>query len=309
MPALASRIDPRSAAFAANRERMQQRLDEVRALEQRVISESQAKRARFDERGQLLPRERVARLIDRGSTFLELSRLAGLNMHDDDGKKAVLGGGSIVGIGVVAGKRCVVSASDSALKGGTVAPMGLKKALRAQRIAQENKLPFVYLVESGGANLMYQAEIFIEGGRSFANQARMSAAGIPQIAVVHGSSTAGGAYLPGLSDYVILVRGRSSIYLAGPPLVKAAIGEDASDEELGGAETHAEVTGLGEYLCENDAHAIALARELMDKLQWNGSSSGKCLATASRIASLRTVLNALRKSTLTNSLPLSILSK
>ena len=193
MPALASRIDPRSAAFAANRERMQQRLDEVRALEQRVISESQAKRARFDERGQLLPRERVARLIDRGSTFLELSRLAGLNMHDDDGKKAVLGGGSIVGIGVVAGKRCVVSASDSALKGGTVAPMGLKKALRAQRIAQENKLPFVYLVESGGANLMYQAEIFIEGGRSFANQARMSAAGIPQIAVVHGSSTAGGA--------------------------------------------------------------------------------------------------------------------
>jgi geranyl-CoA carboxylase beta subunit len=234
-----------------------------------VIAESASKRERFEQRGQLLPRERVARLLDRGSTFLELSRLAALNMHDDDGKKSVLGGGSIVGIGVVAGRRCLVSASDSALKGGTVAPMGLKKALRAQEIARENKLPLVYLVESGGANLMYQSEIFIEGGRSFANQARLSAAGIPQIAVVHGSSTAGGAYLPGLSDYVVLVRGRSSIYLAGPPLVKAAIGEDCSDEELGGAETHAEVTGLGEYLCENDAHAIALARELLDKLQWD----------------------------------------
>jgi geranyl-CoA carboxylase beta subunit len=216
-----------------------------------------------------LPRERVARLLDRGTPFLEISRLAGLNMHDDDGKKAVLGGGSIVGIGVVAGKRCVISANDSAVKGGTVAPMGLKKGLRIQQIAQENKLPIISLVESGGANLMYQSEIFIEGGRSFANQARMSAMGLPQIAVVHGSSTAGGAYLPGLSDYVILVRGRSSIYLAGPPLVKAAIGEDCTDDELGGAETHAQVTGLGEYLTEDDAHAIAMAREVMDKLQWD----------------------------------------
>ena len=195
-------------------------------------------------------------------------------MHDDDGKKAVLGGGSIVGIGTVAGKRVLISASDSGVKGGTVAPMGLKKALRAQEIARENKLPLVYLVESGGANLMYQAEIFVDGGRSFANQARLSAAGIPQIAVVHGSSTAGGAYLPGLSDYVVLVRGRSSIYLAGPPLVKAAIGEDATDEELGGAQTHAEVTGLGEYLCENDAHAIALTRELLDKLPWDARRPG-----------------------------------
>ena len=190
-------------------------------------------------------------------------------MHDDDGKKSVMGGGSIVGIGVVAGKRCIISASDSAVKGGTVAPMGLKKGLRVQQIAQENKLPLISLVESGGANLMYQSEIFIEGGRTFANQARMSSVGLPQIAVVHGSSTAGGAYLPGLSDYVILVRGRSSIYLAGPPLVKAAIGEDASDEELGGAQMHAEVTGLGEYLTENDAHAIAVARELIDKLPWD----------------------------------------
>ena len=271
MPAIVSRLDVRSAAFAANAARMAEKLAEVRRLEQQVIAESAGKRDKFEQRGQLLPRERVAQLIDRGCGFLELSPLAGLGMHDDDGKKSVQGGGSIVGIGLVAGKRVVISASDSALKGGTVSPMGLRKALRAQQVALENKLPLVYLVESGGANLMYQSEMFVEGGRSFANQARLSAAGIPQIAVVHGSSTAGGAYLPGLSDYVVLVRGRSSIYLAGPPLVKAAIGEDATDDELGGAQTHAEVTGLGEYLGENDAHAIAIARELVDKLQWDAA--------------------------------------
>ncbi|MFO1407426.1 MAG: carboxyl transferase domain-containing protein [Steroidobacteraceae bacterium] len=269
MPALTSRLDPRSAAFKANAERMAARLEEIRALEARVVAESESKRAKFEERGQLLPRERVARLLDRGSEFLELSPLAGLGMHDDDGRKNIQGGGSIVGIGVVSGRRVVVSASDSAVKGGTIAPMGLKKALRAQAIAAENKLPLVALVESGGANLMYQAEIFVDGGRSFANQARMSAAGIPQVAVVHGSSTAGGAYLPGLSDYVVLVRDRSSIYLAGPPLVKAAIGEDATDEALGGAELHATVTGLGEYLAEDDAHAIAIAREVLAALRWD----------------------------------------
>ncbi|MBA4176423.1 MAG: acetyl-CoA carboxylase carboxyltransferase subunit [Leptothrix sp. (in: Bacteria)] len=269
MPALASQIDPRSPAFAANVQRAQQRLDEVLALQAQVAAASASQRDRFEQRGQLLPRERVARLLDRGSDFLELSPLAGLGLHDDDGRKSVQGGGSIVGIGVVAGKRVLISASDSAIKGGTVAPMGLKKALRAQELAAQNRLPLIALVESGGANLMYQAEIFVDGGRTFANQARLSAAGIPQIGVVHGASTAGGAYLPGLSDYIVLVRGRSSIYLAGPPLVKAAIGEDASEETLGGAQMHAEVTGLGEYLAENDAHAIALARELMDKLPWD----------------------------------------
>ena len=218
MPALPSALDTRSAAFAANTARMQQRLAEVRALEAKVVAESASKAARFAQRGQLLPRERVARLIDRGSDFLELSTLAGLGMHDDDGKKSVMGGGSIVGIGVVAGKRVLISASDSAVKGGTVAPMGLKKALRAQELAAQNKLPLIALVESGGANLMYQAEIFVDGGRTFANQARLSAAGIPQIAVVHGSSPAGGACLPGPRDYAALVRGRSSLYLAGPPM-------------------------------------------------------------------------------------------
>jgi geranyl-CoA carboxylase beta subunit len=257
MPVLGSLLDPRSAAFQANARAWPKRLAEVRALEAKVVAESASKRDKFEQRGQLLPRERVARLIDRGSDFLELSPLAGWACTTTTARRACMGGGSIVGIGVVAGKRVLISASDSAVKGGTVAPMGLKKALRAQELARENKLPLVALVESGGANLMYQAEIFVDGGRTFANQARLSAAGIPQIAVVHGSSTAGGAYLPGLSDYVVLVRGRSSIYLAGPPLVKAAIGEDATDEELGGAQMHAEVTGLGEYLAENDAHAIA----------------------------------------------------
>jgi geranyl-CoA carboxylase beta subunit len=274
MPVITSQLDSRGAAFRANAERMEARLAEIRALEARVVAESESKKARFDERGQLLPRERVARLIDRGSDFLELSALAGLGMHDDDGRKSVQGGGSIAGIGVVAGRRIVVSASDSAIKGGTIAPMGLKKALRAQEIARENKLPLVSLVESGGANLMYQAEIFVDGGRSFANQARLSAAGIPQVAVVHGSSTAGGAYLPGLSDYVVLVKNRSSIYLAGPPLVKAAIGEDATDEALGGAELHATVTGLGEYLADDDAHAIAIAREVVAALRWDEVQSG-----------------------------------
>jgi geranyl-CoA carboxylase beta subunit len=264
-----STLDPRSATFGANANRMAKRLAEVQALQAKVAEASNAKAAKFEQRGQMPPRERVARLLDRGSAFLELSPLAGLGMHDDDGRESVMGGGSIVGVGVVAGRRVMVSASDSAIKGGTVPPMGLKKALRAQEIARENKLPLVYLVESGGANLLYQSEMFVEGGRSFANQARLSAAGIPQIAVVHGSSTAGGAYLPGLADYVVLVRGRSSIYLAGPPLVKAAIGEDATDEELGGAQTHAEVTGLGEYLAENDADAIATARELLAALPWD----------------------------------------
>jgi geranyl-CoA carboxylase beta subunit len=269
MPVLATRVDTAGAAFAANAARMHERLQEVRALEAKVVQASASRRARFEARGQLLPRERVARLLDRGSDFLELSALAGLGMHDDDGQAQVLGGGSITGIGTVAGKRVLISASDSGIKGGTVPPMGLKKALRAQEVARENKLPIVSLVESGGANLLYQAEIFVDGGRSFANQARLSAAGIPQIAVVHGSSTAGGAYLPGLSDYVVLVRGRSSIYLAGPPLVKAAIGEEADEESLGGAQMHAQLTGLGEYLAEDDAHALAMARELVDKLQWD----------------------------------------
>lgn len=269
MPVLVSRVDPRSDAFRANAEAMSGKLKQVRDLEEKVRANSASKKARFDERNQILPRERVERLLDRGQPFLELSTLAGYKMHDDDGAKNIMGGGSIAGIGVVSGKRVIVSASDSGIKGGTVPPMGLKKALRLQEIAFENKLPIIALVESGGANLLYQSEMFVEGGRSFANQARLSAGGIPQIAIVHGSSTAGGAYLPGLSDYVVLVRGRSKIFLAGPPLVKAAIGEDATDEELGGAELHGQVTGLGEYVADDDLQALAYARGIMAHLGWD----------------------------------------
>ncbi|WP_440958093.1 acyl-CoA carboxylase subunit beta [Oceanicaulis sp. LC35] len=269
MSVLTSRLNPGSDEFKAAHAAMSEKLASVRAAEEQVRANSAAKKDRFEERGQLLPRERVARLVDRDAPFLEIAPLAGLKMHDDDGGRGASGGGAVVGIGVVAGKRCVISASDSAIKGGTVAPMGLKKSLRAQEIALQNKLPMIHLVESGGANLLYQAEIFVDGGRSFANQARLSAAGIPQIAVVHGSSTAGGAYLPGMSDYVVLVREKSKIFLAGPPLVKAAIGEDADDESLGGADLHGEVTGLGEYVAEDDAQALAYAREIMDKLNWS----------------------------------------
>ena len=268
IPVLETRLIARSEAANANREAMLQKLGEVRALEEKVRQNSGKVREKFEKRGQLLPRERVERLLDKGSPFLELSTLAGYKMHDDDGGRNIMGGGLVTGVGMVAGKACVISASDSAIKGGTISPMGVKKGLRVHEIAFENRLPVIYLVESGGANLLYQAEMFVEGGRSFANQARLSAAGIPQIAVVHGSSTAGGAYLPGLSDYVVLVRERSKIFLAGPPLVKAAIGEDTTDEELGGAQLHGTVTGLGEHVADNDGEAILYARAIMEMLEW-----------------------------------------
>jgi geranyl-CoA carboxylase beta subunit len=269
MPVIESKIDPNSEAFRTNREQMLALIGEFRALEQKVRDVSNSKRKRFRARKQLLPRERIALVVDPGEPWLELSTLAGFRMHDDDGAEGIQGGGGIAGIGYVSGIRCIVSANDSAIKGGTSTPMGVKKHLRIQQIALENKLPTVRLVESGGANLLYQAEMFVEGGRGFANQARLSAAGIPQITVVHGSSTAGGAYLPGLSDYVVLVRGRAKVFLAGPPLLRAATGEVATDEELGGADMHATVSGLGEYLAEDDIDGIRIAREIMAKLPWN----------------------------------------
>ncbi len=275
MPVLESRLDVHGAAWNEAAARMLERISEFRTLEEKIVTASAAEGPKFAKRGQLLPRERIARLLDRGAPFVELATLAGLGMHDDDGKRQVMGGGAIHGIGTIAGKRCLVAANDSAIKGGTVAPMGLRKMLRSQEIAIRQTLPLVYLVESGGANLLYQSEIFIEGGRSFANQARISAMGIPQIAVVHGSSTAGGAYLPGLSDVVVLVKQKSKIFLAGPPLVKAAIGEDATDEALGGAEMHAEVTGLGEYIAEDDAHAITITREIFEKMDWPQDVEGR----------------------------------
>ncbi len=268
MPVFQSQIDIRSDEYRRNREGMLAAIEEFRAAERAVQAIAEKARPRFRKRKQLMPRERIALLVDPGAPFLELMGLAGYRMHDDrDGSSA--GGGAIVGIGYVEGVRCVISASNSAVKGGTVAPAGQRKGQRMQQIVMENKLPLIYLVESGGANLLYQAEIFVPGGRGFANQARMSAMGIPQVTVVHGSSTAGGAYLPGLSDYVIMVRNQAKVFLAGPPLLKAATGEIATDEELGGAEMHSTISGVSEWLAENDADGIRLAREVVRKWRWN----------------------------------------
>ena len=274
MPTIESQLGPSSGSFAGNREQMLELVARVRGLEAKVREHSARQVAKFAKRGQLMPRDRIARVLDRGAPYLELSTLAGYKMHDDDGGAAIAGGGNIVGIGFVSGRRCLVSASDSAIKGGAVSPMGLRKSLRAQEIALVNKLPCVNLVESAGANLLYQSELFVEGGRVFANMARMSAAGVPHITVVHGSSTAGGAYLPGLSEYVIVVRGKSRIFLAGPPLVKAALGEDADEEALGGAQMHMSVSGTAEYMADDDAGAIELAREVIAKLAWDEHARG-----------------------------------
>lgn len=264
-----SQIDTGSDAYRQNRAEMLALVEGFRKLEQRVRDTSNARRPVFEKRGQLSPRDRLAHVLDRGAAFLEISTLAGYQMHDDDGGENIMGGGFIAGIGSIAGIRCMVTASDSGIKGGTIAPMGLRKSLRAQEIAYRNKLPVVNLVESGGANLNYQAEIFVDGGRGFANQARMSAAGIPQVTVVHGSSTAGGAYIPGMSDYVVVVKGRAKIFLAGPPLLKSATGEIATDEELGGAEMHTTVSGVAEFMAEDDADGLRIAREILQRLPWN----------------------------------------
>ena len=268
MPVFESSISPTSDEFAANREQMLELVNGFRAIEQKVADTEQKAKAKFEKRGQLLPRQRINLLLDPGSPFLELMSLAGYQMHDDkDGSSA--GGGIIAGIGYVEGTRCMVVANNSAIKGGTISPAGLHKSLRLQQVVLQNKLPAITLSESGGANLNYAGEIFVEGARTFANQARASAAGIPQITVVHGNATAGGAYQPGLSDYIIAVRKHTKMFLAGPPLLKAATGEIASDEDLGGAEMHAFHSGTAEYLAENDADGIRLAREIVRKLPWN----------------------------------------
>ena len=269
MPVLSSRIDPDSAAFASNREHMLRLLAEVRALEQRTRERSAQSRPMFDKRGQLLPRDRIALLLDPGSSVLELSALAGFGLDHPDPAKCVPGAGVICALGRISGTDCMVVASDSGIEAGSIRAMGREKIMRAQQLALDNRLPFVHLVESAGANLLrYKVDGFVLGGAIFRNLARLSAAGIPVITVVHGSSTAGGAYMPGLSDYVVLVRGRARAFLAGPPLLKAATGEIATEEELGGAEMHSSVSGLGEYLAEDDAHAVALARDVVQRLAW-----------------------------------------
>ena len=274
MPAIESSLSPASVDFQARRAGMLDLLGQARALEQRTRAKSEASRARFEQRGQLLPRERVALLLDAGAPFLELSTLAGYGMDTEDLARSVPGGGVICGIGFVSGVRCMVVASDAGIDAGALQPMGLDKLLRAQELALENKLPYVQLVESAGANLLsYRVEDFVRGGATFRNLARLSAAGLPVVTVTHGSSTAGGAYQTGLSDYIILVRDRSRAFLAGPPLLKAATGEIATEEELGGAAMHTSVSGLGDYLAEDDRDALRLAREILAKIAWHRATA------------------------------------
>ena len=270
MAILESLLTPGSSVFQENRANMVALIDRVRALEERTRKASAAAKSRFEKRGQLLPRERLALLLDQGAPWLELSTLTGYRLDNPDPEKSVPGGGSICGLGYVSGARCMIVVSDSGIDAGALQPKGLDKILRVHEIALENKLPFVQLVESAGANLMaYRVEDFVMGGATFRNLALMSAAGLPVVTVTHGSSTAGGAYQTGLSDYIVLVRGRSRAFLAGPPLLKAATGEVATEEELGGAEMHASISGLGDYLAEDDRDAIRIAREIVGKLDWN----------------------------------------
>ncbi|MFI5447090.1 acyl-CoA carboxylase subunit beta [Polaromonas sp. UC242_47] len=251
------------------REAMLLRIEALRALEERAAQASAKSKPVFDRRGQLLPRERVALLLDPGTPYLPICALAGFMQDHKDPAHSVPGGGVVAGIGFVEGVRCMVVASDSGIDAGAIQPMGLDKILRVQEIALQNKLPFIHLVESAGANLMrYRVEGFVHGGALFRNLARLSSAGIPVLTVQHGSGTAGGAYMPGLSDVVILVRGRSRAFLAGPPLLMAATGEVATEEELGGAEMHATLSGLGEHLAEDDRHAISMAKEVVARMGW-----------------------------------------
>ncbi len=270
MTVIENSISRASETYQTNRTGMLAQIARVNAVVGRTSAASELSKKRFHERGQLLPRERIALLLDPGAPFLELSALAGYCLDTPDPEKSIPGGGTIAGIGFVSGVRCMVTASDSGIEAGSLQPMGLDKRLRSQEIALENKLPSVQLVESAGANLMrYRVEDFIRGGTTFRNLALLSAAGLPVITVTHGSSTAGGAYQTGLSDYIVMVRGRTRAFLAGPPLLKAATGEIATEEELGGAEMHTSISGLGDYLAEDDREALGIARQIMADLNWD----------------------------------------
>jgi len=260
--ALGSACDPRAPEFTRNdtaHRALVTDLDD--RLERARAGGPEAARARLRERGKLLPRERIDTLLDPGSAFLELSTLAAGGLYDDEAPAA----GIVTGVGLVAGRPCVVVANDPTVKGGTYYPLTVKKHLRAQEVALENKLPCVYLVDSGGAFLPRQDEVFPDRdhfGRIFYNQAQLSARGIPQVAAVLGSCTAGGAYVPAMSDEAVIVRGQGTIFLGGPPLVKAATGEVVTAEELGGGDVHARRSGVTDHLAESDADALRIVREI-----------------------------------------------
>lgn len=269
-PELTTAADPASEAFRANEEAHRVLVEELRAkLAAARLGGGERARARHTARGKLLPRDRVDTLLDPGSPFLELAPLAADGLYDGQAPAA----GVIAGIGRVAGRECVVVANDATVKGGTYYPMTVKKHLRAQEVALENRLPCLYLVDSGGAFLPMQDEVFPDRehfGRIFYNQARMSGAGIPQIAAVLGSCTAGGAYVPAMSDEAVIVRGQGTIFLGGPPLVKAATGEVVTAEELGGGEVHSRVSGVTDHLAEDDAHALRIVRQIVSTLPERG---------------------------------------
>jgi 3-methylcrotonyl-CoA carboxylase beta subunit len=269
-PQLHSAADPASRTWRDNERAHLALVEELRAkLAAARLGGGEQARARHTARGKLLPRERVDRLLDPGSPFLELAPLAADGMYDGQAPAA----GVIAGIGRVSGRECVIVANDATVKGGTYYPMTVKKHLRAQEVALENRLPCLYLVDSGGAYLPMQDEVFPDRdhfGRIFYNQARMSAAGIPQIAAVLGSCTAGGAYVPAMSDEAVIVRGQGTIFLGGPPLVKAATGEVVTAEELGGGEVHSRVSGVTDHLAENDAHALRIVRAIASTLPPRG---------------------------------------
>ena len=266
MSALTTQLDPRSAEFGANAAAMRALVDDLRARCAEVAQGGgQAARDKHLARGKLLPRARVQALLDPGTPFLELAPLAALNLYNNDAP----GAGLIAGVGRVSGVDCMVVCNDATVKGGTYYPMTVKKHLRAQEIAAQNNLPCIYLVDSGGAHLPSQDEVFPDRdhfGRIFYNQAHMSAQGIAQIAVVMGSCTAGGAYVPAMSDETIIVKNQGTIFLGGPPLVKAATGEVVSAEDLGGGDVHTRLSGVADHLAEDDAHALALAREAVANL-------------------------------------------
>jgi 3-methylcrotonyl-CoA carboxylase beta subunit len=266
MPMLESKVDRKSAEFAANADALRQLVGELKSRQARIgLGGGEAARAKHVARGKLLPRDRVEMLLDPGAPFLELSPLAAFGMYEDESPAA----GIITGIGRVSGRECLIVCNDPTVKGGTYYPVSIKKHLRAQRVAEENRLPCIYLVDSGGAHLPSQDEVFPDEnhfGRIFYNQANMSAAGIPQIAVVMGSCTAGGAYVPAMSDESIIVRNQGTIFLGGPPLVKAATGEVVSAEELGGGEVHARLSGVVDHLAESDSHALGIARRIVGNL-------------------------------------------
>jgi acetyl-CoA carboxylase carboxyltransferase component len=266
MAVLTSQLDRDAEEFARRRERMEELVAELRERTTQVARGGGEKATeRHRSRGKLPARERIDRLLDPGTAFLELNALAAWELYDGDGPSA----GIVTGIGVVEGRECVIVANDATVKGGSYFPLTVKKHLRAQEVAEQNRLPCLYLVDSGGAFLPLQAEVFPDRdhfGRIFFNQAQMSAQGIPQIAVVMGSSTAGGAYVPAMSDETIIVRGTGSIFIGGPPLVKAATGQDVTAEELGGADVHTRRSGVADYYAASDEHALALARGVVRNL-------------------------------------------